>query len=431
MNFISILREADDGPAVERASKLHMQSRETDYQQVEGASTVRTLAAGRRFKPYDVTNAKCQYEEYVVTNAHHQIVDRSYETATDKPEYTNSFVALPSRVPANPHRLTPRPLIQGSQVAIVAGPEGEEIRPDNHGRVKVWFPWDRRAKKDGTDTCSIRVAQTWAGSGWGAQTIPRIGMEAVVTYIDGDPDRPLITGVVPNADNQVPYPLPANKTRSTFKTKTHKGFGSNELRFEDAFGMEEVYVHAQKDLNVEVNHDARRQVRNDGIDHILRDKVSLVGGDHEEIIQGNVSISVGSNKLGEYLLSRTNILFGKLGSLISNLRIPDPFNFEKGNYQLFVEKNKSEVIHGGSSEVIGVAKSTIVGNILQTTVGKQMSLIVRGCYNADIGCTHNLEVGNQLNIRVGENIEVSMCKDGNINIKGKKIKFCADQIDLN
>ncbi|MBA8878988.1 type VI secretion system Vgr family protein [Phyllobacterium myrsinacearum] len=424
--------KAMDQTSNDQASKLRMQAVEADHEKIEGSSTVRTLAAGRRFKPYEVAHADHQHEEYVVTAIVHEIVDSSYETGDGKLDYANSFIALPSRLPATPHRHTANPRIDGSQVAIVAGPAGEEIHPDEYGRIKVWFPWQRnRAKKDGSDTCWIRVMQSWAGGGFGAQVIPRIGMEVMVTYLEGDPDRPVVTGIVPNPSTKVPYKLPDNKTRTTLKTNTHKGDGFNELRFEDEASKEEVYIHAQKDMNLEILNDRRKRVERDQHEHIVRDKVAFVGGDHEEVIHGNVSIAVGSNKLTDYLMSRTSTIFGKLGSLMSDMRIPDPFNFAKGNYQIFIEKNKSEIVHGGSSEVVGVAKSTIVGNLMQTTVGKKKSLIVRGRYDADIGKVHNINVGEQFNIRVGKHIVISMSKEGDIVIKGKRIKFDADKIDEN
>ncbi|WP_337271533.1 type VI secretion system tip protein TssI/VgrG, partial [Oryzifoliimicrobium ureilyticus] len=210
------------------------------------------LEAGRRFTPYEVAHPEHEYEEHVIIRAAHTIVDRSYETNTNEPEYINRFEAIPSRVPLTPHRNTKRPRIEGTQVAIVAGPQGEEIHPDQYGRIKVWFPWDRRAKKDGTDTCWVRVSQAWGGSSWGAQVIPRIGMEVMVAFVDGDPDRPLVTGVVPNPANGVPYDLPGNKTRTVLRSNTHKGEGYNEIAFEDQKGEENQFFHAQKDQTVKV-----------------------------------------------------------------------------------------------------------------------------------------------------------------------------------
>ncbi len=415
----------------ERAQKLRTQAIEADHDRVFGASTSRILEAGRRFTPYEVAHPEHEYEEHVIIKATHTIVDRSYETNGNEPEYRNSFEAIPSRVPLTPHRITKRPRIEGTQVAIVAGPAGEEIHPDQYGRIKLWFPWDRKAKKDGTDTCWVRVAQNWAGATWGGQIIPRIGMEVMVAFVDGDPDRPLVTGVVPNPANGVPYELPANKTRMVLRSNTHKGTGFNELSFEDEAGKEQLFLHAQKDHDVHVLNDTRERVEHDRHQHVANDKTGFVGGDYEQVVAGNVSIAVGQNKLTEYLLSRTMNMFGNFSDFMQKMRIPDPFNFAKGNYQMFIEKNKSEIVHGGSSEIVGVAKSIIVGNLFQTTVGKKMSLIVRGRYDADIGRIHNINVGEQFNIRVGENVLITMSKEGDVTIKAKRIRFKADRIDEN
>ncbi|WP_284759745.1 type VI secretion system tip protein TssI/VgrG [Agrobacterium sp. fls2-241-TYG-188a] len=415
----------------ERAQKLRAQSIEADHDRVFGGSTSRILEAGRRFTPYEVAHPEHEYEEHVIIKASHTIVDRSYETNSNEPEYRNQFEAIPARVPLTPHRTTKRPKIEGTQVAIVAGPAGEEIHPDQYGRIKLWFPWDRKAKKDGTDTCWVRVAQNWAGSTWGGQIIPRIGMEVMVAFVDGDPDRPLVTGVVPNARQTVPYDLPANKTRSTFRTNTHKGVGFNELRFEDAADNEEVFLHAQKDTNFEILNDYSKRVGHDKSELVANDKSTEVLGDHDEVIAGNMSIAVGENALSTLLRDKTKLVFDAVGTALGKLKIPDPFNFAKGNFQLFVEKNHSQVVGIGSSEVVGGAKSTIVGHTYQTTVGKSHSVIVRGRSDTDIGRIMNIRVGEQLTIKVGENSMLTMSREGHIVIKGKHIAFEADQITQN
>ena len=284
----------EDGE-VERVARLRMQADEAEHVRVEGASMVRTLAAGHRFTPYDVANPDNVFAPHVVTSVTHEVVDTSYESVANQPDYANRFAALPADVPATPRRATPRPRIDGVQVAIVAGPPGEEIHPDAHGRVKLWFPWDRRAKKDGTDTCWVRVAQSWAGAGWGAQTIPRIGMEVMVTYLDGDPDRPVVTGVVPNARQTVPYDLPANKTKTVLRSQTHKGDGFNELSFEDERGAEEVYLHGQKDHRIEILNDRTKSIGRDQSESVGRDKAISVGQDHTESVGRDVRHVVGQD----------------------------------------------------------------------------------------------------------------------------------------
>ncbi|WP_105403749.1 MULTISPECIES: type VI secretion system tip protein TssI/VgrG [Neorhizobium] len=284
----------------ERAEKLRMQASEADHDRVFGASTSRVIEVGRRFTPYEVAHPDHVYEEHVVTKMTQKVVDRSYETNTNEPEYTNTFEATPSRVPMTPHRETRRPRIEGTQVAIVAGPAGEEIHPDQYGRIKLWFPWDRKAKKDGSDTCWVRVAQNWAGSAWGGQVIPRIGMEVMVAFIDGDPDRPLVTGVVPNPSNGVPYDLPANKTRMVMRSNTHKGNGFNEMTFEDDAGRENMFFHAQKDQTTKV----------------LNNQTSRVDANALHSIGANKSLEVGSN-MSQQVGGGLNMVVGGVGGMVN------------------------------------------------------------------------------------------------------------------
>jgi type VI secretion system secreted protein VgrG len=285
--------EGIDNEAVERQSKLRMLSNESDHERVEGNSTLRTLAPGRRFKPYDVANPANVFKEHVILEIVHKARDNSYETNEGGVEYENSFTALPSKVAAVPHRTTPRPKIDGTQVALVAGPEGEEIHPDKYGRIKLWFPWDRRAKKDGSDTCWVRVMQNWAGAGFGGQVIPRIGMEVMVTYLDGDPDRPVVTGVVPNSRQKVPYALPENKTRSTQRSNSHKSIGFNEVTLEDKTGAENMFFHAQKDQTTRVLNVRTARVDSHDVYSVGGNRAIEVAKNQKQEIGGSYNITVG------------------------------------------------------------------------------------------------------------------------------------------
>lgn len=370
--------KAMDGASNEAAVKLRMQAAESDHEQIEGESTVRTLAAGRKFKPYEVAHADDQFEEYVVTAIIHQMVDHSYETVQDGSlDYTNSFAALPARLPATPHRTTARPRIDGTQVAIIAGPSGEEIHPDEYGRVKVWFPWDRRAKRDGSDTCWMRVMQSWAGVGWGAQTIPRIGMEAMVTYIDGDPDRPVIAGLVPNKRQKVPYGLPAAKTKSGFKTQTHKGQGFNELSFDDDNGNEKIFVHAQKDLSriikdnesTTVEKGNRTTTLQQGDEHKTLDQgnrtVSVKTGDETKTIgQGNLSEKIALARKTEANTIGANAIAGKAGPGLITYTADDQITLKVGVSEITLTKNNIIIKHAGSVITLdALIIDQIAGNI--------------------------------------------------------------------
>ncbi|MDO1583079.1 type VI secretion system tip protein TssI/VgrG [Rhizobium oryzicola] len=321
----AIKRELYEYPArissveeAERAEKLRVQATEADHERVTGGSTSRILEAGRRFTPYEVAHPDHSYEEHVIISIKHEVVDRSYEAAPDMPEYTNTFEALPSRVSLTPHRETKRPVIEGTQVAIVAGPQGEEIHPDQYGRIKLWFPWDRKAKKDGSDTCWVRVAQSWGGGTWGAQVIPRIGMEVMVAFVDGNPDRPLVIGVVPNPANAVPYDLPANKTRMVLRSNTHKGQGFNEISFEDENGRENQFFHAQKDQTTRVLNDRTKRIDRHEVASIGGNRAVEVSGNQKHEIGGSVNTVVGgTGPMAMMAMAGVQALSGQTAGLLS------------------------------------------------------------------------------------------------------------------
>ncbi len=356
---------------------------------------------------------------------HHYTAGGYGSDAKAEASYEGQYLLMPADTPLNPERKTPRAIVQGPQTAKVVG-EGE-IDCDEYGRILVRFHWDL----DDRYSMRCRVSQNWAGKGWGGMVIPRIGMEVVVEFLEGDPDKPLVTGCVYNGKNDVPYPLPDNKTRSTFKTDTHKGNGFNELRFEDKKDAEEIFVHGQKDMNMEILNDRTKRIGRDQSEFVGNDKSIEVGGDHDEVISGNLSIAVGKNPLSSTLMKKTSAVFSGLGSVMEKMKIPDPFNFAKGNMQMFIEKNKSEVVNGASSEIVGVVKSTVVGHTFQQSVGKAMSVIVRGRHDTDIGQIMNIRVGEQFTIKVGENSMMTMSAEGDILIKGKSIKLDADDINFN
>ena len=218
--------------------------------------------------------------------------------------YQNHFECIPHTTPFRPARATPHPVVQGSQTAVVVGPAGEEIFVDQYGRVKVQFHWDREGKKDEKSSCWIRVAQNWAGKKWGAMFVPRIGQEVIVDFLEGDPDQPIITGRVYNAEQMPPYALPDEKTKSTIKTFSSKGGGGfNELRFEDKKGSEQVFIHAEKDFHQRVK-DSRFEtiidsthliVKKDQFEQIGGDTHLQVKGDQNEKITGTVSLNAGTD----------------------------------------------------------------------------------------------------------------------------------------
>ena len=219
--------------------------------------------------------------------------------------YRNHFTATPWSVPFRPTLDHPKPRILGSQSAVVTGPPGEEIHCDEYGRVKVQFFWDRHGQADDKTSCWLRVSSSWAGDQYGAIAIPRVGMEVLITFLEGDPDQPLITGCLYHKENAVPYELPANKTRSVFKTLSSPGGGGyNELRIEDRKGAEQIYVHAQRDWDQNIEHDQKIRVGHERHDTVEANSYSefraeehrTTHGDRRSEIKANDHLTVGNNQ---------------------------------------------------------------------------------------------------------------------------------------
>jgi type VI secretion system secreted protein VgrG len=280
-------KDAGDGRAAKRLAAF-----EAETKSVTAHSDIRHFTAGTKFTltnhPDDALNA-----DWVLATVSHQA----------RPgEYANSFTAFPADVVYRPIPRTPRPRISGSQTAIVTGKSGEEIWTDKYGRIKVQFHWDQLGKKDENTTCWIRVAQSWAGKSWGAWTLPRIGQEVVVSFLDGDPDRPLVTGCVYNGENSLPYALPDNQTRTTLKSNSSKqGEGYNEIRFEDKKDSEEIFVHARKDMNIEVEKGNRAVTIMEGNDSLTISKGNRTttiteGNETHDVSKGTRAITVKDNE---------------------------------------------------------------------------------------------------------------------------------------
>jgi len=208
--------------------------------------------------------------------------------------YQHTAVLVPGMAEWRPKSL-PKPRVDGPHMATVVGPPGEEIYCDEWGRVKVSFPWDRESKNNEFSSCWVRVSQGWAGGGWGAMAIPRVGQDVIIQYVNADPDQPMITGRTYCGNQLPPYELPAHKTRMTIKSQTHKGRGFNELRFEDELGRQEVFIHAERDQNNVVKHDETTQVGNDRSEHVEHDETITVGHDRDETVGNDERMTIGQD----------------------------------------------------------------------------------------------------------------------------------------
>ena len=286
---------SDEGTKV---TELRMETEEASYKTVEGGGDCASFSPGYKFKIVKHEIESETDQEYVLSRVNHHGRDPTHlGGAGETASYANEFVCVPKETVLRPERITPVPRAVGPQSAVVVGPSGEEIDVDEHGRVHVQFHWDRYGEDNEKSSCWLRVTQMWAGKNWGTVFTPRVGMEVIVSFLDGDYDRPLVTGCVYNDENTPPYSLPANKTQSGIKSRSSKQGGTedfNELRFEDKKGSEEVYFHAQKDFMRKVENDDTLEVDNDQDITVTNNQTIEVseGNRKTTIAQGNDTLAV-------------------------------------------------------------------------------------------------------------------------------------------
>jgi type VI secretion system secreted protein VgrG len=379
--------------------KIRLEAEETFRDLVEGASDCSTFYAGGKFKlaKHDTAGER---DNYILVSVRHYVTDASFFAGQEgQPEYYNEFVCIPAKVHFRPQPIHEKPLMKGPQSAIVVGPAGEEIYIDEHCRIKVQFYWDRDGKNDENSTCFIRVVQSWAGNQWGASFIPRIGHEVIVNFLDGDPDRPLVTGSVYNGWNK---PVYSSKTQSGIKSRSTKGGTAqnfNEFRFEDKKGSEQVYLHAEKDFDTHVEndqsltveHDRTKLVKNDETSNIDNDRRKRVGNNQSETIGKNKTISVGKDH-SESISDNMTITIGK--NLMEKVRV-DYTEAVDGNKKSTIGKDLTESVKGNHAE----------------TVTKNYSLKAKNV---------QITAQDEISLKVGS-ASILMKKNGDITIQGKKI----------
>ena len=383
------------------------------------ARTIRGSSACRSFSP-GYTFTKKGEGKYLLTSVTHAVDIRGiYERGTirDGASYRNTFTCIPAAVPFHPPRATPKPALHGPQTAIVVGTSGEEIDTDQYGRVKVQFPWDRLGEKNEKSSCWVRVAQPVAGNGWGGQFIPRIGQEVVVSFLEGDPDQPLITGVVYNGTNKLPFPLPDNKTQSGLRTRSSKAGGEttfHELRFEDKKDAEEIYFHSERDFKRVVENNDSLEVgftkKEDG------NRDVKVFNDATETI-GCSDAKAGSRTATVWKNDTTTVKTGDQSVTV-----------EKGNQTVTVEKGDQtiSVDTGNQTVKIGKGDQTITissGKQAVTLGGGDASLRVKmgdRTVNVDLG-KYDVTAMKEIAFKVGAS-SITLDQTG-VTIKGMNISI--------
>jgi len=306
-------------------SQRALERHRSDYRLAEGSSDQPGLVSGHLLEISDHPRREWN-DLWLLTEVLHegkqpQVLEESVTSHVDTGDgfvqgYRNRFSATPWDIPFRPPLNHPKPNVLGSQTAVVTGPAGEEIHCDEYGRVKVQFHWDRHGQADDKTSCWLRVSSSWAGDRYGGIAIPRVGMEVLVTFLEGDPDQPLVTGCLYHKEHQVPYDLPANKTRTVFKTLSSPGGGGyNELRIEDRKGAEQIYIHAQRDWDENIEHDQKIRVGHERHDTVEANSYSefraeehlTVAGDRKVEVKPDDHLTVGQTqhiKLGTAQLTK-------------------------------------------------------------------------------------------------------------------------------
>lgn len=409
----------DDGKS---EAEIRLEAEETQFNTVQGTSLCKTFSPGYCFKLTDHPTCKDEKgKSYLLTSVYHSASQPGpfIETGGGA-HYSNSFTCVSRELQYRPQQHAQQPVLSSIQTAMVVGPKGEEIYTDEYGRVKVQFHWDREGKRDENTSCWIRVSQSHAGRGFGGIDIPRVGEEVVVSFLEGDPDRPLITGRVYHKEAMPPFGLPAEKTRSGIKSKTYKGSGYNEMSMDDTAGKEQIRVNAQYNMDTTVGNDQTLKVGNNrtkdiGVDEVMSvgnnqklkvgvNKTVDVGTDHTETVGANQNIKVGANQAV------------KVGA----------------NQSVSIAANQSNSVGVAKTETVGMMSNEMVGFMKTTNVGAAYSIISAAAMNTAVGFVSAEEVGMTKKIIVGSKLEIIvgaskfvMEAGGKVTIEGTEFLFSA------
>lgn len=361
---------------------LRMQQEEMNFQKIYANSNIHFLEVGKVFTLESEENARDNGNKFVVTEVHQAASNPSlYEGQPPGQVYSNQFCCIPADVVFRPASVTPKPRMDGVQTAVVVGPAGEEIYTDKYGRIKVQFHWDRYGNKDENSSCWMRVATQWAGSKWGTIGIPRIGQEVVVTFVNGDPDQPMVIGSVYNSANMPPFALPSGKTVAGMKSRSTNSDGSafNEMSIDDTKDSEQIKIHAQKDFNTTVGHDLTSSTKNNATYNVDVDMSSTVGGNKSSAVQGNEERTV------------------------------------SGNQTTTVQGNQSDAVNGDVDRTVGGKVTSSVGASESHQVGSTQELNVGSKQSVSVGTDQEVSVGANQKVNIGAKQEVSaMAQDVSI-----------------
>ncbi len=424
--------QSSDG---EQYASVRIDEMGTQFETAHAATNARGIQVGSlltlEHHPRDDQN-----REYLIVGASYDLSFENYESLPEGggTSYQCSFVAMPTSQQFRPKRLTPKPFVQGPQTAVVVGPGGEEIYTDKYGRVKVQFHWDRRGKKDENSSCWVRVSSPWAGKGWGAVATPRIGQEVIVDFLEGDPDQPIITGRVYNAEQLPPFGFPAGAVISGVKSDTHKGDGYNEMSLDDTAGKERVFIHGQYNMDTVVEHDQTSTIHNCRTDRVdVNDSESIgknqkwdVGVNRDAKIGSNETLTVGSNRTKKVGANETITVGSNRDATIGaseSLTVALQRTHSVGINETITVGAAQEITIGGLQAVtVGAVQTINVGASQSTSVGAGQTNSIGAAQSNTIGAAQTTSVGAGRSITVGADQSTTVAANASMSIGGDETR---------
>lgn len=385
------LRTTVDGG--KKMLNLRSQASQVDASTASGESTCNSLHAGGAFTLADHPNPALN-ARYALRRITHRASDNGY---------SNHFDAFPAERVFRPARSVPRPVVPGSHSAIVVGPDGEEIWTDALGRVKLKFHWDQSDAADDSCSCWVRVAQAWAGNGWGSLFIPRIGQEVIVSYLDGDPDRPLVTGSVYNGEQATPVELPGKQMQSVIRsrpTKTGDGRSAsaeiedgrihgNEIRFDDKHGDEELYLHAERDLKIDIEDDLETTLYKGSEEHLIKKGDRTI-----EVTEGKETHTVGGTRDLAITGDETHANSGEFSHTVEK------------SYALEVTKDMTQTVKGNSTITISGDLVIDVSGSITFKAGGKLDISSGGDMGITSGANLKSQSGATFGIKAGADLKL-------------------------
>src|SRR5215831_4501237 len=379
----------------DRLARIRLQEQTAQCVISRGSGGCRHFVSGYTFTLEDHYRGDLN-QQYLLTSVRHRATQEDYAVGdggkNNELSYQNSFECIPFSVPYRPRRVTPRPFVRGCQTAVVVGPGGEEIYTDKFGRVKVQFHWDREGKRNENSSCWVRVSHPWAGQGWGAVSIPRIGQEVIVDFLEGDPDQPIIIGRVYNAQQMPPFGLPGGAMISGIKSNSTKGGGgNNEISLNDTKGTELINIHAQYDQQKKVEHDERVSIGNDRTEEVGHDEKITIGNCRTEKVGVDEKITIGSNRT-ESVGSNEKISIGSSRTETVG-----------AHESITVALTRTRNVGINEMVNIGAAQEITIGGLQALTVGAVRAKTVGASETATIGASQTTSIGSNQTISIGSN----------------------------